>query len=366
MIIDLQDIDITDTLMFREYTKAKEIISQELSNNSLPSLWQLEGIKTSIANLNLLIQTLSKDTLHQKADSLIEIQNLKEKAVDLIKYMSDKNVSSYGQFNNLWNPLLWQSRETSQSQKINVNGTVVASFDLDYMLAENLQQLYAGEDPKAEYYDWVEHQRKIEIDINTDGTTKEEVVARNAFIGFLNERESELRRIITLYSASAFNSNSSTKILAQEKLKFLTFKMSELRRLRERTANLKSQEDQKTNFADTRAANPERQKRIALASDYMLRPSSFLTGELTPGKALSGRVFNRLQGKNISEIQQQLSEHKNQRRLWRNFISKLRGISNQNDEDEITNEDLRRDLLNRRGFSAEQYLLQKQSMTRSA
>ena len=36
----------------------------------------------------------------------------------------------------------------------------VSVYDLSYVLAETLQHLYSGEDPKAEYYDWVQIQRK--------------------------------------------------------------------------------------------------------------------------------------------------------------------------------------------------------------
>lgn len=116
--------------------------------------------------------------------------------------------------------------------------------DLSYVLAESLQHLYSSEDPRAEYYDWVEIQRKIEVDINTNGTTDDEIKARNLFIGFLDDRETELKLIISLYSTAERNGTGYYKEMAQNKLNFLYFKLSELRRLRDRTQATKDKSDE--------------------------------------------------------------------------------------------------------------------------
>lgn len=124
------------------------------------------------------------------------------------------------------------------------DGKEVPISDLSYVLAESLQHLYSSEDPKAEYYDWVEAQRQIEIDINTNGTTKDEIKARNSFIGFLDDRETELKLIISLYATAERNGTGYYKEMAQNKLSFLQFKLSELRRLRDRTQATKSKSDE--------------------------------------------------------------------------------------------------------------------------
>lgn len=124
------------------------------------------------------------------------------------------------------------------------DGKEVPISDLSYVLAESLQHLYSSEDPKAEYYDWVETQRKIEVDINTNGTTEDEIKARNLFIGFLDDRETELKLIISLYATAECNGTGYYKEMAQNKLSFLHFKLSELRRLRDRTQATKSKSDE--------------------------------------------------------------------------------------------------------------------------
>ena len=120
----------------------------------------------------------------------------------------------------------------------------VPVYDLSYVLAETLQHLYSGEDPKAEYYDWVQIQRKIEVDINTNGTTDGEIAARNLFIGYLGDRETELKLVIDLYAAAERGGSGYYKEMAQNKLSFLQFKLSELRRLRDRTEQTKNKSDE--------------------------------------------------------------------------------------------------------------------------
>ena len=124
------------------------------------------------------------------------------------------------------------------------DGKEVPVSDLSYVLAESLQHLYSSEDPKAEYYDWVETQRKIEVDIYSNGTTEDEIKARNSFIGFLDDRETELKLIISLYATAERNGTGYYKEMAQNKLSFLHFKLSELRRLRDRTQATKSRSDE--------------------------------------------------------------------------------------------------------------------------
>lgn len=127
------------------------------------------------------------------------------------------------------------------------NNQPVSVSNISFALAETLQYLYSGESPLSEYYDWVQDQRKIEVDINTNGTTEEEILNRNNFIDFLDDRETELKLIISLYNSAERNGTGPYKELAQQRLTFLNFKLNELRRLRERTAQTKSISDEKEN-----------------------------------------------------------------------------------------------------------------------
>ena len=250
MIVNLQDIDISETAAFNHYQHYKEELDFELNNRNFIRTYVPAEIKQRNDSIKTAAEKLPPVVLKSKADELIKAQNLDTRYDDLINHMAAKGKTSYQQFSGLWSPVLWQSRETNTRPQVKINDKVVDAFDLDFIIAESLQHLYASEDPMAEYYDWCERQQKIEIDIYSGGTTEEEIVARNTFISFLDDRETELKRVIQLYSGAAFNTNSRLQESAQEKLKFLTFKLSELRRLRERTSSTKSQADEKQYFIE--------------------------------------------------------------------------------------------------------------------
>ncbi|MBQ8661569.1 MAG: hypothetical protein IJ482_04510, partial [Alphaproteobacteria bacterium] len=78
---------------------------------------------------------------------------------------------------------------------------------------------------------------------NSSGTTQEEVNARNGYIDFLGDRETEMRRIIALYAGAAVYGNGPLKEQALERLAFLNFKLSELRRLRVKMQATKDRAD---------------------------------------------------------------------------------------------------------------------------
>ena len=250
IIVDLKDVDISNTPMFEEYISYKEGLNFENEHRIFARAYLPPEEKYRNEMLMQNLNKMPKHLIVNKADELIQKQGLDRKHEELIEHMANKNNGSYTNFSSLWSPILWQARETSDKTKVLVNSQPMYVFDLDFALAENLQQLYASEDPIAEYYHWVETQKKIEIDINTDGTTEDEIVARNSFISFLDDRETEMKRVMLLYAGTAFNSNSRQQSIAQEKLKFLNFKMSELRRLRERTQQTKSKADDQQYFEE--------------------------------------------------------------------------------------------------------------------
>ena len=184
------------------------------------------------------LKKLSPSEIQKAADSLISQQNL-EQHTPVINHMSDKNNGNPLQFYASWTPMLWQSNSSSSSKDVIINGKPVPSYDMDYYIAESLHSLQSGQDPEAEYNGWVEDAKKIFHDMKNDGTTLSELHARDDFVLFLDDRETDLKRVIALYSGVAFNNNCPQQAQAQEKLKFLTFKLSELRKLRERVKNIK-------------------------------------------------------------------------------------------------------------------------------
>lgn len=120
----------------------------------------------------------------------------------------------------------------------------ISTYDLDYIVADSLRLLDAQESPEAEYRDWVVAQEKIESAINTDGTTQQEVDARNGFISFLDTRETEMKRVMELFSAAALHAQGFYKEDAKAKLNYMIFKLSELRRLRTKMQQTKDRSDE--------------------------------------------------------------------------------------------------------------------------
>lgn len=192
-------------------------------------------IKDYVSNLDI-------NELKSRADGLIRAQNLKENH-GLIDYMSEKNKGNFSHYRAQWSPIMWQAHEKDSKQTVKIGDKIVNAGDLDYSIAETLEMQDASTDPVSEYYSWVRMQYDIETDINTGGTTCEEVFHRNLFIDFMEHRETEIKRIATLYSAAALNPNSPMQKIAQEKLSFTLFKLSELRRLRDRMKSTKSTPD---------------------------------------------------------------------------------------------------------------------------
>lgn len=263
MIVNLDDITVENIPNFSSYEEFKSELGFELENRQFIRTYLPPEIKARNDALSSAIGFMPPEHLRMKADELLKNQQINGKYDDLINLMASKNNDNYNQFSSMWSPLIWQAREDTSRQKVEIftkNGKKsIDAFDMDYLIAENLQHLYSSEDPAAEYYDWCERQQKIEIDINTCGTTEDEIVARNSFIGFLDDRETEMKRVMQLYAGAAFNVNCRMQESAQEKLKFLTFKLSELRRLRQRTENTKSHADSKEYFEQ----RDRRQQQIA-------------------------------------------------------------------------------------------------------
>ncbi len=258
VMVNLSDVDITETPYFEEYSTFKDGFGFELENREFIRTYLPPEVKARNDALMASLQNMESQSLKRKADEFIKAQKLPERFDNFFNFMADKSNGNFAHFNQLWTPIVWQAREMNTQAKVTVGKESHDVYDVDYGIAESLMHLYSSADPKAEYHEWIERQRQIEVDINTCGTTEEEIVERNTFITFLDDRETEMKRVMMLYAGAAFNPNCRQQIAAQEKLKFLTFKLSELRRLRERTANTKAYADEKE-----KVEKQERQQHIA-------------------------------------------------------------------------------------------------------
>lgn len=184
------------------------------------------------------LQNMPVSLLQQKADEFARKQGL-ERHNDVIEHMAGKNNGNPIQFQDNWKPMFWQANGNTAKKTVTIRGKEVPVYDMDFYIAESLQSLQSGQDPEAEYYGWIDQAKTIIKDIKTDGTTLQEIHARSDFVAFLDDRETELKRVISLYAGAAFNNNCSQQNPAREKLKFLTFKLSELRKIRERVQSTK-------------------------------------------------------------------------------------------------------------------------------
>ena len=188
------------------------------------------------------VSNLSANELKARADGLIRAQNLKQNN-ELIDYMLQKSKGNFSHYRSQWSPIMWQAHEKDSKQTVKIGDKIVNAGDLDYSIAEALEVQDAHTDPVSEYYGWIKLQDHIEGDIRTGGATCEEIHHRNRFIDFMEHRETEIKRIATLYSAAALNPHSPMQKIAQEKLSFTLFKLSELRRLRDKMKATKSTPD---------------------------------------------------------------------------------------------------------------------------
>lgn len=373
MIVNLQDVDVTSSPMFEEYVDYKDQLNFELSNRQLIRTYLPPEIKARDDAIANSMNQMDPSQLKAKADTLIKAQGLDQKYNDLLEHMAAKNSNNFQQYNSLWSPMLWQSREDQSRAKVSVGKQTMDAFDLDYLIAESLQHLYSEEDPRAEYHDWIERQKKIEVDIYTDGTTEEEIVARNTFISFLDDRETEIKRVMSLYSGAAFNSNSRQQSAAQEKLKFLSFKLSELRRLRERTQNTKSKADEKEYF-DQKERQQQRDAVAATAgfvavgiTAEMMSLGDRRLREQNDTAALEhgiGESFVRLrpETRTIEQAQDKIVSAKQNRdqmmamfQAMRNGISKEKWLEMQQHKDLQLSEETRKNVRSIRGFTANEF-----------
>lgn len=134
-------------------------------------------------------------------------------------------------------------RDTNLSQDDLQKQDLGGSSDWVYIIASMEQMNDASISPEAEYREWVKAEQEIRTDIYADGTTQDEIDRRNGFIGFMNERDIELSRVIELYQITMFSGSKEYKEKASDKLRFLLFKRSELLRLKESMMNTKDRAD---------------------------------------------------------------------------------------------------------------------------
>ncbi len=231
-----------DTEALSYYVELKNRLNTEGENFNYVMNHMPPTYASTDAYIKNYVSDLTLDELKSRADGLIRAQNLKEND-GIIDYMASKNKGDFRHYRSQWSPIMWQAHEKENKQTVKIGDKIVNAYDLDFSIAETLELQDAHTDPVSEYHDWVKIQSHIETDIKTDGATCDEIESRNFFISFMDVRETEIKRIASLYAAAAFNPNSPMQKYAQEKLNFTLFKLSELRRLRDRMKATKSSPD---------------------------------------------------------------------------------------------------------------------------
>ena len=84
LIVNLSDIDLTETQPFEEYAEMKNELVFELENRPFYTTWMPQEIRDRNQEISQFLSSIPTETLKSKADLLIESQGLVEKNIDLI------------------------------------------------------------------------------------------------------------------------------------------------------------------------------------------------------------------------------------------------------------------------------------------
>ena len=137
MIVNLQDVDVMQTREFEEYTDFKEQLDFEFENRAFVRTYLPQEVRARDDALGNSLAKMEPQILKQKADELIKAQRLDTRYGELIEHMAAKQTGNYSQFNSMWSPILWQSREDQSQAKVAVGDQTMDAFDLDYIDSTN-------------------------------------------------------------------------------------------------------------------------------------------------------------------------------------------------------------------------------------
>ena len=347
---------VPDREMYREYADYSTQLKKDWQQAGFTRAYLPQEIQEQYQDVReVLTQHAERNpaAFKKSVDALIRDQKLEQKYGTYVQAAS-QGMSGY-----------LPSKDDSKAVT-SFKGRTVDAFGLDYMIAESLQQIYSEQDPRAEYYDWIKQQHDIEVNINTGGTTEEEIVERNAFISFLDDRETEIKRIMVLYAGAAFNSHSRQQAAAQEKLKFLVFKLSELRRLREKTQNTKSQADSKEYFEEQEKRQRDEARRLTMGAATAGYVAMSLAEQRLNEKVNAAELENSLGDRLLymkpdtqtkEQVYAKINATKHNRNLMAKMIMKMRGleVNEDTEEENVPEMPLRKQIRQPRGFVAREY-----------
>ena len=149
MIVNLSDVDVTENSDFKSYEDFKEQLNFEQENRPFPHTYIPQEIRERNQAVSVHLATMDNANLKAKADALLKAQNIPARYDDLIDHMASKSNGNYAHFSSQWSPLLWQSRETTETTKVNVGNQVMESFDLDFMIAESYTKVILRRRPQS-------------------------------------------------------------------------------------------------------------------------------------------------------------------------------------------------------------------------
>ncbi len=126
-------------------------------------------------------------------------------------------------------------------------------IDLSFILAHSLQMLYSETDPVQEYHAWIDDAHKVIANMNDGTITQGDLDAKIEFLDNLDQRENEIKAVMSIYRGSSFEG-------AKKQLEFLQYKWQRLMELR---SLVKS--STKNHVEDKNAENEKKRAEAALA-----------------------------------------------------------------------------------------------------
>ena len=111
-------------------------------------------------------------------------------------------------------------------EKVQVNGKEVSVEDISFIIAQSLQLLYSETDPMQEYHEWITDCGVVMQHLTDGEVTEQDLDEKFGFLNFLEQREAELKAVMSIYRSSTFEG-------AKKQLAFLEYKWQRLMELKE-------------------------------------------------------------------------------------------------------------------------------------
>lgn len=113
-----------------------------------------------------------------------------------------------------------------KNEKIKIGNTEISFEDLSIIVARSIQTMESETTPQEEYYRWIYEGQEVITRMTDNDITDEDIALREDFLANLDQRETDMRVCIALYSRCLDNPE------ARERLAFLQVKLAKLMEIR--------------------------------------------------------------------------------------------------------------------------------------